>query len=52
MAGAYGLGIADDKHGIAIILHALTMVKTLGVDGYGVWDRLLLPNDRESVGQF
>jgi glutamate carboxypeptidase len=33
---AYGLGIADDKHGIAVILHAPTMLKALGVDGYGV----------------
>ncbi len=33
---AYGLGIADDKHGIAVILHALAMLKALGVDSYGV----------------
>ena len=33
---AYGLGIADDKHGIVFILHALTILNALGVDGYGV----------------
>jgi len=28
---AYGLCIADDKHGIAVILHALTMLKALSL---------------------
>jgi glutamate carboxypeptidase len=32
---AYGLGIADDKQGIALILHALAMVKDIGFDEYG-----------------
>ena len=45
---AYGLGIADDKHGIALILHALTMLKALGVDGYGVITVLMSPD--EEVG--
>ena len=31
---AYGLGMADDKHGIALILHALAMLKALGVASY------------------
>jgi glutamate carboxypeptidase len=45
---AYGLGIADDKHGIAVILHALTMLKALGVDGYGVITVVMSPD--EEVG--
>jgi glutamate carboxypeptidase len=32
---AYGLGIADDKQGIAVILHALTVLKSLGFRDYG-----------------
>jgi glutamate carboxypeptidase len=32
---AYGLGIADDKHGIALILHTLAMLKTLNFRDYG-----------------
>ena len=31
---AYGLGIADDKHGIALILHTLAALRTLGFDDY------------------
>ena len=32
---AYGLGIADDKHGIAVILHVLSILRQLDVDDYG-----------------
>ncbi|MGI4778627.1 MAG: M20/M25/M40 family metallo-hydrolase [Janthinobacterium lividum] len=32
---AYGLGIADDKQGIAVILHALAMLKQLDFKEYG-----------------
>jgi glutamate carboxypeptidase len=32
---AYGLAIADDKHGIAVILHAVKVLKELGFDEYG-----------------
>ena len=32
---AYGLGIADDKHGIAVILHVLAILQQLDVDDYG-----------------
>jgi glutamate carboxypeptidase len=32
---AYGLGIADDRHGIALILHALTILKAIGHSDYG-----------------
>jgi glutamate carboxypeptidase len=45
---AYGLGIADDKHGIAVILHALTMLQALRVDGYGVITVVVSPD--EEVG--
>lgn len=31
---AYGLGIADDKQGIALILHALAVLRALAFDGY------------------
>lgn len=32
---AYGLGIADDKQGIAVILHAVEMLQKLGFKDYG-----------------
>jgi glutamate carboxypeptidase len=32
---AWGLGIADDKQGIAVILHAMSMLKELGFRDYG-----------------
>ncbi len=32
---AYGLGIADDKQGIAVILHTLSMLKGLGFRDFG-----------------
>ena len=31
---AYGLGIADDRHGIAVILHALAMLKAMNFRDY------------------
>lgn len=45
---AYGLGIADDKHGIAVILHTLSMLKALNVDRYGLVTVLMSPD--EEVG--
>lgn len=33
---AYGLGIADDKHGVAAILHVLSILRSLNVREYGV----------------
>ena len=33
---AYGLGIADDKHGVALILHTLSVLKEVGFDDYGL----------------
>jgi glutamate carboxypeptidase len=38
---AYGLGIADDKQGIAVILHTLAMLKTLGFAEYGTLTALI-----------
>lgn len=32
---AYGLGIADDKQGVALILHTLAMLQKLGFKDYG-----------------
>jgi glutamate carboxypeptidase len=32
---AYGLGISDDKSGVAAIIHALTVLKRTGFDKYG-----------------
>ncbi len=31
---AYGLGIADDKHGVALVLHAIATLKALDFDDY------------------
>ena len=33
---AYGLGIADDKHGVALILHTLSVLRAIGFDDYGL----------------
>jgi glutamate carboxypeptidase len=43
---AFGLGIADDKQGIAVILHAVTMLKQLGFNGYGTLT-VLINGDEE-----
>ena len=43
---AYGLGIADDKQGIAVILHAVTMLKELGFNEYGTLT-VLINGDEE-----
>ncbi|HET9578973.1 MAG TPA: M20/M25/M40 family metallo-hydrolase [Usitatibacter sp.] len=32
---AYGLAISDDKQGIAVILHTVAMLRSLGFSGYG-----------------
>ncbi|MDR3005927.1 MAG: M20/M25/M40 family metallo-hydrolase [Acidovorax sp.] len=32
---AYGLGIADDKQGVALILHVVELLKKQGIDDYG-----------------
>ena len=33
---AYGLGIADDKHGVAVILHTLAILKEMNFRDYGL----------------
>ena len=43
---AYGLGIADDKHGIAVILHAIQMLRDLHFDEYGTLT-VLINGDEE-----
>ena len=43
---AYGLGIADDKQGIALILHAVKIVRDLKADDYGTLT-VLINGDEE-----
>ena len=42
---AYGLGIADDKHGVALILHTLAVLKAANFDGYGLITVLISPDE-------
>ena len=43
---AYGLGIADDKQGVATILHTVAMLKALNFNDYGVLT-VLINGDEE-----
>lgn len=43
---AYGLGIADDKHGVATILHTLALLQKLGFKDYGTLT-VLINGDEE-----
>lgn len=43
---AYGLGIADDKQGVALILHIVAMLNKLGFKGYGTLT-VLINGDEE-----
>jgi len=43
---AYGLGIADDKQGVALIIHTLALLRDLGFDGYGTLT-VLINGDEE-----
>jgi glutamate carboxypeptidase len=43
---AYGLGIADDKHGIAVILHTLAILKAMNFREYGTLT-VLINGDEE-----
>ncbi|MEN9538917.1 MAG: hypothetical protein RLZZ126_1152 [Pseudomonadota bacterium] len=43
---AYGLGVADDKQGVATILHTLEMLKALNVRNYGTLT-VLINGDEE-----
>jgi glutamate carboxypeptidase len=45
---AFGLGIADDKAGIAVILHTLRMIKALNIDTFG--ELTVLINADEEIG--
>ena len=43
---AYGLGIADDKQGVALIIHVVEMLKKLGYEDYGTLT-VLMNSDEE-----
>ena len=43
---AYGLGIADDKSGVAVILHAVTVLNALNIRNYGTLT-VLINGDEE-----
>lgn len=45
---AWGLGIADDRHGIAVILHALAMLKAMNFRDWGTLTVLI--NGDEEIG--
>jgi len=45
---AYGLGISDDKAGVAVILHVLKIIKELNVDSFG--ELAVLINSDEEIG--
>jgi glutamate carboxypeptidase len=47
---AYGLGIADNKHGVALIIHTLSTLKALNVNDYGLITVLISPD--EETGSF
>ncbi|MDO8907861.1 MAG: M20/M25/M40 family metallo-hydrolase [Pseudohongiella sp.] len=43
---AYGLGISDDKQGVAVIIHTVAMLRELGFDDYGTLT-VLINGDEE-----
>jgi|APCry1669189000_1035189.scaffolds.fasta_scaffold02324_2 glutamate carboxypeptidase len=45
---AYGLGIQDDRAGIAVILHTLKIIKTAGINSFG--ELTVLINADEEIG--
>jgi glutamate carboxypeptidase len=45
---AYGLGIADDKHGIAVILHTLAILKATNFRDYGLLTVLINADEEVS----
>lgn len=45
---AYGLGIADDKHGVALILHTVTLLNRIAAKDYGTLTVLI--NGDEEIG--
>jgi len=42
----YGLGIADDKHGVALILHTIEVLQAMNFNGYGTIS-VLINSDEE-----
>ncbi len=55
---AYGLAIADDKQGVALIIRAIAMMKELGIDNYGKLTVLIngdeeisSPGSRETISK-
>jgi glutamate carboxypeptidase len=42
---AYGLGIGDNKHGVALILHTIASLRALNFDGYGLVTVLISPDE-------
>ncbi len=42
---AYGLGIADNKHGVALTIHTMATLKALNVDDYGLVTILIAPDE-------
>jgi glutamate carboxypeptidase len=42
---AYGLGIGDDKHGVAVVLHLLATLKSVAFDQYGLITVLMSPDE-------
>jgi glutamate carboxypeptidase len=45
---AYGLGIADDKQGVALILHTLAMLKAMDFRGFGAITALINADEEMS----
>jgi len=45
---AYGLGIADDKNGVALILHVIAMLKAMDFRGYGLVTALVNADEEMS----
>ena len=45
---AYGLGIADDKHGVAVVLHTLGVLQALDFDDYGLLTVLINADEEVS----
>ena len=45
---AYGLGIADDKHGVAVILHTLAILREMNFRDYGVLTVLINADEEVS----
>ena len=42
---AYGLGIADDRHGVAVILHSITMLNAMNFRDYGTLTVLITADE-------